>query len=169
MHASRFQSFAPSNLRTSGLRRLKTAFSPSSSVSSTRSFRFNSGASTPHRSPSSSSSTGTASPLSSHMGSPALNGDCETMEGLVILPTTSYALDGLVLGDTIKPAVQTRSESSRNRLRTLLMRRRRQQSSWDLRVDEEQRAFGAGVNVFEPRQKGTISMGSIFEVLDGKY
>jgi hypothetical protein len=164
--SSRFQPFAPSSLRTSGLRRLKTAFSPSSSASSNRSFRWSSGASTPHRSPSS-ASVNTGSPLSSHMGSPDM-GDCETMEGLVLV-NTAFSMEGSPDLSYRKPSQKAPVSGSRNRLRAMLMRRRRQQSSWDLRIEEEQKTFGTAIRVFEPRHKGEISMGGIFEVMEGKY
>jgi len=42
-------------------------------------------------------------------------------------------------------------------------------SAWDLRLEEEQRAFGQGLRVFEPRQKGEIVMANIFEVLEERH
>jgi hypothetical protein len=49
------------------------------------------------------------------------------------------------------------------------MRRRRVTSTWDLRLEEEQRTFAQGLRVFEPRQKGEIAMASIFEVLEDRH
>jgi hypothetical protein len=64
-------------------------------------------------------------------------------------------------------AVAARPVSARGRLRALLMRRRK--SAWDSRVEEEQRSFGHGLRVFEPRPKSDMVMGSISEVLEGKW
>lgn len=164
--SSRFQPFNPSALRTSGLRRLKTAFSPSSSASSNRSFRWSSGASTPHRSPSSASME-TGSPLSSYMGSPNM-GECETMEGLVPVNTT-FSVEGSPDSSYRKPSQKSAPTSSRNRLRAMLMRRQRQPSMWDLTVEEERKRFGSALRVFEPRHKGEITMGSIFEVMETSH
>jgi hypothetical protein len=49
------------------------------------------------------------------------------------------------------------------------MRRRRMTTTWDLRLEEEQKDFGPGLRVFEPRQKGEIVMASIFEVLEERH
>jgi hypothetical protein len=59
--------------------------------------------------------------------------------------------------------------SARSRLlRYWLVRRQRRASVWEKRVEEEQRTFGAGMRLFEPRPKGQIVIGGIFEVLEGR-
>jgi len=81
-------------------------------------------------------------------------------------------MDELVMGELgRKPSANGPKgpSSPRNRLRGMLMRRRRQQSSWDLRLEEEQRSFGTSLRVFEPRPKDNMVMGGIFEVLEGKW
>jgi hypothetical protein len=54
-------------------------------------------------------------------------------------------------------------------LRFLLVKRQPRPSVWERKVEEEQRTFGVGLRVFEPRPKGEVVMGGIFEVLEGKY
>jgi hypothetical protein len=61
--------------------------------------------------------------------------------------------------------IQRRSSGAAARLRALLMRRRRW-SSWDSAVEEDRRAFGPQLAVFEPRRRGDVAMAGIFEVLD---
>jgi hypothetical protein len=44
--------------------------------------------------------------------------------------------------------------------------RRRRWSSWDCAVEEDRRAFGPQLAVFEPRRRGDVAMAGIFEVLE---
>jgi len=69
------------------------------------------------------------------------------------------------LEDDVRPMSKPVGLSARARLRAILMRRRRVASAWDLRLEEEQRAFGSQLRVFEPREKGEFVMASIFEVI----
>jgi hypothetical protein len=171
MRSSRFPTFTPSALRTSSLRRLKTAFSPSasSSVSSARSFTDETFS--PRSAPSSRSSTGTTSPFDSlsecgcsdhgqpQHGQPlALNAVVD--DDFFVMPTATAAFAAAPARKTIQ-----RRSSGAARLRALIMRRRRW-SSWDCAVEEDRRAFGPQLAVFEPRHRGDVAMAGIFEVLD---
>jgi hypothetical protein len=171
MRTSRFPTFTPSALRTSSLRRLKTAFSPSasSSVSSTHSFTDETFS--PRSAPSSRSSTGTTSPFDSlsecgcsdHGGQPQhshpLALDAVVDDGFFAMPAATAAF-----ATPPRKTIQRRS-SGAARLRALILRRRRW-SSWDCAVEEDRRAFGPQLAVFEPRHRGDVAMASIFEVLD---
>jgi len=54
-------------------------------------------------------------------------------------------------------------------LRFLLIRRQPRPNVWEKRVEEEQKTFGVGMKLFEPRPRGEFVMGGIFEVLEGKF
>jgi hypothetical protein len=173
MRTSRFPTFTPSALRTSSLRRLKTAFSPStsSSVSSARSFTDETFS--PRSAPSSRSSTGTASPFDSlsecgcsdhgqpQHGQP-LALDAVVDDDFFAMPEATAV--GVPAFAAPRKTIQRRS-SGAARLRALLLRRRRW-SSWDCAVEEDRRLFGPQLAVFEPRRRGDVAMAGIFEVLD---
>lgn len=183
MRSSRFQSLSPP-LRTSGLRRLKTAFSPSSSTSSNRSYGMSAGSSVgPNSYPSSSSSTSTTSPLSMSMESQILEAHSPTGSSSSACYSNSTTKSQPFTICSIGPAALDQDHfapqeelpghfaplSARSRLlRFWLVRRQPRASVWEKRVEEEQRSFGAGMRLFEPRPKGQIVMGGIFEVLEGR-
>jgi hypothetical protein len=167
MRTSRFQSFTPP-LRTTGLRRLKTAFSPSSTTSSNYSYTL-SGSSTASAQmagifSSSSSTTSTTSPLSGSLDSsdllpphsPTTSSCCSSHGSEKSGPiTVVHDLPGNFMPMT-----------ARSRFRMFLLRRRKQ-SMVDLRLEEERRNYSAGLRLFEPRPTDTVVMGGIFEVLEG--
>jgi hypothetical protein len=176
MRTSRFPTFTPSALRTSSLRRLKTAFSPSasSSVSSARSFTDETFS--PRSAPSSRSSTGTASPFDSlsecgcsDHGQPQhgrpLALDAVVDDDFFAMPTATAAVAAAAFATAPARKTIQRRSSGAARLRALIMRRRRW-SSWDCAVEEDRRAFGPQLAVFEPRHRGDVAMAGIFEVLD---
>jgi len=139
----------------------------------------------PNSYPSSSSSTSTTSPLSMSMESQILEAHSPTGSsssacysnsitksqqpfticsiGPVVALDPDHALPREELPGHFAPL------SARSRLlRYWLVRRRPRASVWEKRVEEEQRSFGAGMRLFEPRPKGQIVMGGIFEVLEGR-
>jgi hypothetical protein len=138
----------------------------------------------PNSYPSSSSSTGTTSPLSMSMESQILEGHsptgssssaCYSNSTTKSQPFTICSIGPVAALDYDRAAPQEDLPghfaplSARSRLlRYWLVRRQRRASVWEKRVEEEQRSFGAGMRLFEPRPKGQIVMGGIFEVLEGR-